>query len=247
MKRTSKATNLAKLRAFLRHAYRRGWITENLNEKITTFQAVYEEKEPYTEEQIEAILTESLRMSRGTHGYASKPKTFRLLLELMLETGMRAGDAVQYDPQYCLKGEKLWIYTYIPQKGRRKTKQSKPVEAFQTEKLKFAIDRCEWFSSKLPFSRGEFENESYLANEVYARMQAIGDRCGVSDCRPHRLRDTFSVRCLLRGMNTSDLSRLLAHSSVVITEKYYARWVTDRKRRLERLVCEFLDHMPLVD
>lgn len=130
---------------------------------------------------------------------------------------------------------------------RRKTKQAKPVEAFLTEKLKFTIDHCEWLSSKLPFSWGEFENESYLANEVYARMQAIGDRCGVSDCRPHRLRDTFSVRCLLRGMNTSDLSRLLAHSSVVITEKYYARWVTDRKRRLERLVCEFLGHMPLVN
>jgi integrase len=105
---------LAKLRAFLKHAYRRGWIADNLNEKITTFQAVYEEKEPYTEEQIEAILAESLRMSRGTQDYASRPKTFRLLLELMLETGMRVGDAVQCEYQYCLKGEKLWNYTYIP-------------------------------------------------------------------------------------------------------------------------------------
>jgi hypothetical protein len=30
-------------------------------------------------------------------------------------------------------------------------------------------------------------------------MQSIGGRCGVDDCRPHRLRDTFAVRALFAG------------------------------------------------
>jgi integrase len=71
-------------------------------------------------------------------------------------------------------------------------------------------------------------------------MQTIGKRCGVDDCRPHRLRDTFAVRALLHGMSLEDVSRLLGHSSVKVTELYYAKWVAARKVRLERLVAQSL-------
>ena len=69
-------------------------------------------------------------------------------------------------------------------------------------------------------------------------MQGIGERAQVADCRPHRLRDTFAVRALLRGMQLEDVSRLLGHSSVKVTETYYAKWISSRKRRLERIVTE---------
>ena len=71
-------------------------------------------------------------------------------------------------------------------------------------------------------------------------MQTIGDRARVPDCRPHRLRDTFAVRALIRGMQLEDISRLLGHASVKVTETYYAKWIGTRKRRLERLVAEAL-------
>lgn len=54
------------------------------------------------------------------------------------------------------------------------------------------------------------------------------------------LRDTFAVRKLLSGMAIEDLSRLLGHSSVKITEQYYAKWIRARKTRLERIVAEML-------
>src|SRR5450432_3015099 len=63
---------------------------------------------------------------------------------------------------------------------------------------------------------------------------------GFSDCRPHRLRDTFAVRRLLAGFQLEDVSRLLGHSSVKVTEAYYAKWVPSRKLRLERLLAESL-------
>ena len=69
-------------------------------------------------------------------------------------------------------------------------------------------------------------------------MQTLGARRGVSDCSPHRLRDTLSVRKLLAGFELEDVSRLLGHSSVKVTEAYYAKWVSARKLRLERLVAE---------
>jgi len=124
---TSKATAVAKLRCFLRTAYRRDWISQSLVDKVTPHRAVYEQKEPYSDEEVEKILAEALNLNGGTHGYAKHPKTFRLLLELMLETGMRVGDAIRFEPAAPVKGEHLWIYTFVPQK-KKKIDQPKPME-----------------------------------------------------------------------------------------------------------------------
>jgi len=236
---TSKSTVVAKLRCFLRDALRREWIAEPLAERVRAHRAVYDQKEPYSDEEVDKILGEALRLNGGTHGYARHPRTFRLLLELMLETGMRVGDAIRYTPVHVAKGDHLWIYTYLPQKQKR-TEKPKPIEAYLSRRLKQAIDECEWLSPKLPFHYGSSKNPSYLANEVYERMKALGARCGVSDCRPHRLRDTFAVRKLLAGLQLEDVSRLLGHSSVKVTEAYYAKWISSRKLRLERVVAESL-------
>ncbi|MBL0158793.1 MAG: site-specific integrase [Bryobacterales bacterium] len=239
LKDTSKSTAVAKLRCFLRDAFRRGWITESLVDRVTAHRAVYEQKEPYSDEEVERILDEALKLTGGTHGYAKHPKTFRLLLELMLETGMRVGDSIRFDPALATQGEHLWIYTYQPQKHKR-TEKPRVLEAYISDRLKQAIDACEWLSTKLPFHYGSSKNPAYLANEVYERMKTVGPRCEVADCRPHRLRDTFAVRKLLAGFQLEDVARLLGHSSVKVTEAYYAKWVRSRRLRLERLVAESL-------
>ena len=239
MRTTTKATTFAKIRCFLRAAFRRGWIKEALVDKVTTVKAVYEQKEPYTDEEVMAILEHAAKLDGGTHGYAKQPGTFRLLLELMLATGLRVGDAVSFDPRTLTKGDTLWIYTYRPQKQRR-TEKPKLLEAYLTDELKKRIDECNWLSAKGPFWYGTGGDPTPLAQAVYERMQGIGERAEIVDCRPHRLRDTFAVRALLRGMQLEDVSRLLGHASVKVTETYYAKWIATRKRRLERLVAEAL-------
>jgi integrase len=106
--------------------------------------------------------------------------------------------------------------------------------------MKKRIDECKWLSTKGPFWYGAGRDPKPLAQAVYERMQNIGGRAEIAGCRPHRLRDTFAVRALLRGMQLEDVSRLLGHSSVKLTETYYAKWIGARKRRLERLVAEAL-------
>jgi site-specific recombinase XerD len=239
MASTSRSTADAKIRCFLRMAYRRDWIKQSLVHKVTPVRAVYDQKEPYTDEQVKTILENALLFNGGTHGFAAKPATFRLLLELMVETGMRVGDAVCFDPRKAVKGESLWIYSFMPQKKRR-TEKPKAVEAYLTEDLKARIDQCDWLSKRGPFWYGNGDDPTPLAQAVYERMQALGARAGLADCRPHRLRDTFAVRKLLSGMHLEDVSRLLGHSSVKVTETYYAKWVSARKLRLERLVTESL-------
>lgn len=236
---TSKSTVVAKLRCFLREAFRRGWISEPLVDRVTPHRAVYAQKEPYTDEEVAEILDQASQLTGGTHGYARHPNTFRLLLELMLVTGLRVGDAVCFDPRALTKGETLWVYTYQPQKQKR-TEKPKLVEAYIPDEMKKKIVDCVWLSKRGPFWYGAANDPTPVAQAVYERMQGIGARAGIGDCRPHRLRDTFAVRALLRGMQLEDLSRLLGHSSVKVTEAYYAKWVAARKVRLERLVAESL-------
>jgi integrase len=58
----------------------------------------------------------------------------------------------------------------------------------------------------------------------------------VSHGHPHQFRDTFAVRLLNSGVPLQDVSVLLGHSSVKITEKHYAPWVEERQTRLDELV-----------
>ena len=239
LRSTTRSTIVAKVKFFLREAYRRGWTEHALHEKVRSVRPVYEAKQPYTDDEIRRILAAADRMNGGRTGYASQPHTFRLLIELMLETGLRVSDAVRFDPRRCTRGDHLWIYSFAPTK-QKKSSTPRTAEVFLSDHLHDAIAHAPWFSSRYPFAWRAFGGATPLEHEVYERMQAIGERCGVEDCRPHRLRDTFAVRMLLRGVALENVSRLLGHSSIGITEKYYAPWVPARQRRLEGLVREAL-------
>jgi site-specific recombinase XerD len=50
------------------------------------------------------------------------------------------------------------------------------------------------------------------------------------------LRDTFAVEMLQAGVSLEQVSILLGHSSVKITEKHYSPWVRARQEQLEKSV-----------
>jgi integrase len=55
-------------------------------------------------------------------------------------------------------------------------------------------------------------------------------------CHPHMFRDTFAVEMLLAGVPIDQVSILLGHASVKITEKHYSSWVKARQiRSMQRL------------
>ena len=56
---------------------------------------------------------------------------------------------------------------------------------------------------------------------------------GIEAGHAHRFRDTFAVELLLQGVDLQDVSILLGHSSMKITEKHYAPWVKARQERLK--------------
>jgi integrase/recombinase XerD len=52
----------------------------------------------------------------------------------------------------------------------------------------------------------------------------------------HRLRDTFAVDLLEKGIPMEDVSKLLGHGSIKTTERSYAKWVKGRQDRLDSLL-----------
>jgi integrase len=68
------------------------------------------------------------------------------------------------------------------------------------------------------------ENPSweYTANYVQLTWGRNRKRLGLKDVRMHDLRRTFGYNLIKQGRSIYEVSKLLGHSSVVTTEKYYA-------------------------
>lgn len=212
---STRAQAIVRLRAFLRAAWRHEWIKKPLGEQLTKFSASPIQKQPFTDAEVERLLA------------AAQPVSFRLLLELMLETGMRVSDAVRFDPSRLQQTGLLWRYNFEQHKRRRG--RSAPAEVYISDRLKQEISAARWLpSGKRPGQR------------VWTLMAALGRRCNVANPGPHRLRHTFAVRMLRRGVPMGDVSRLLGHSSLKITEAHYAAWVPERSARLASIVAQAL-------
>jgi integrase/recombinase XerD len=69
----------------------------------------------------------------------------------------------------------------------------------------------------------DLKNEDAIAGELGAPMRF----------HSHMLRDTFAVQLLIAGMKLQDVSRLLTHASIRITEGHYAKWSKERRDKLE--------------
>ena len=70
----------------------------------------------------------------------------------------------------------------------------------------------------------------------WCTLKTIFKAAGLPDVHPHMLRDTFAVEMLLAGVPMDQVSMLLGHSSVKISEKHYLPWVKARQEQLEASV-----------
>ncbi len=238
LKPGSRRVAMATMKCFFRDAFRKKWLTVHVAEMMPRTKSEFEQKQPYEPDEIKRLMAGAKESRRGSHPYNKYAEMFCLLLELMLETGMRLSDAILYDPGTVRKGKYFRCYTFEPDK-QNKTAQKKRLTVYLTEELTTAIDNCQWASEKLPFYCGPWSRI-----EAHGTMKMIGFRQNIKDCHPHRLRHTFAVRKLLAGVPIEEVSRLLGHSSVKITEQYYAAWTTSRQDLLESRLFQSLQVSP---
>ena len=178
---------------------------------------------PYDQDQQIRILAACDRYP-DSYGRVGQPNAKRLhaLVLLLRYSGLRIGDATSC-PVERLQGDRLLL---------RMHKTGQPVYVklpdFVVEALNSIPRSSEsyWFWSGV----GKVDNNTETWRRKLKRLFAVA---GIKDAHPHRFRDTFSVELLNAGVPIEQVSVLLGHSSVRITEQHYAPWVKSRQEKLD--------------
>ena len=211
---------LEELRAFFRFCHDSGWIPQNPARKLKPQKNDDPPREPFSEDEVQRIVSACDQYPRAG---AADPQRLRALVDLLLETGLRLGDAVRLRRDSIVNGV-LCIRT---------TKTGTPVSIPLSEWLVNELQAVQGTNNDYFFWSGQGKLKSSVGNWQRAlkrlfRLAGIPSGCG------HRLRHTVAKRYLNAGVPPERLAMLLGHKSPAITLKYYAHWVSERQEELNK-------------
>lgn len=218
---TSAVKRLEYLRGFLRFCEESEWIQRNPAKAIKPPKVTRKPTMPFEDAELKRALSAADRLKDwGTFG----PK-LRTMLLLLRHSGLRIQDAACLE-RSRLKDDKLFLYTQ---------KTGTPVYCPLPPDVVEALDNQENDQPEYFFWDGKSERETTVKswNRVFQKLFASCDPPIVGGY-PHRFRDTFAISLLLRGAELSNVSILLGHSSIRVTERHYSPWVKARQEQLEQ-------------
>ncbi|HUA97362.1 MAG TPA: tyrosine-type recombinase/integrase [Terracidiphilus sp.] len=159
----------------------------------------------------------------------------RAMTVLMRWSGLRIRDAIILE-RHRLHGDSLLLY---------QAKTGTPVYVPLPPHVVGALESLPPGPKPNPryfFWSGNGKPKSAVANwqRAYRRLFELANirrpDGELKRCHPHMFRDTFAVEMLLAGVPIDQVSLLLGHASVKITEKSYAPFVKARQLQLQESV-----------
>lgn len=153
------------------------------------------------------------------------PKLLALTL-LMRRAGLRISDAVTFRRNRLMADGSLFLYM---------SKTNEPVSVPVHPELRQALEAVQPNAAGYYFWSGESEIATATDN-WRGRLGQVFKRAAIEGGHPHRFRDTFAVDLLLRGVPLDQVSILLGHSSVKVTERYYLAFVAARREQISNSV-----------
>lgn len=171
---------------------------------------------PYSKEEIERILwaTHSVREIHPKMPQGSEKK-LRTMILLVLHSGVRISDAVLLHRDR-IKNGKLFL---------RQAKTKHPVWVPLPKTVLSALLDCDEGNSHY-FYNGIGKPKTAIT-EWQARLKNVYTIAGIVEegYKSHRLRDTFAVNLLEKGVSLETVSMLLGHQSIAITQRHYNPWI----------------------
>ncbi len=192
----------------------------------------------FTAEEYTKIIDATYRLDAyddKTYDVEKRGIRIRALTELMRWSGLRIRDAVTLECSR-LTGSKLMLYQAktgvpvfvpLPPEGAA-LRRSIPPGLKPNPRYFF------WSGNGLP--------KTFVSNwqRAYRRLFQVANLTmpdgSIKRAHCHMFRDTFAVEMLLAGVPIDQVSILLGHASVRITEKHYSPWVRARQDQLEKSV-----------
>lgn len=225
-----------RLIGFFWFCVRAGWLAANPTQGLGKIAVENVPTDYFPREEFEKILdaTYLYRENRWEQGDSNGIR-LRALTLLMRWSGLRIRDAITLE-RSRLVGDSLLLY-----QAKTRTPVYVPLPPEVAEALR-ALPPGLRPNPRYFFWSGNGDPKSAVADaqRSYRRLFDLADLKKPDGtrkrCFPHMFRDTFAVEMLLAGVPLEQVSILLGHKSVKITERHYAPWVKARQEQLEQNV-----------
>jgi integrase/recombinase XerD len=222
-----------RLTGFFWFCIRANWLTSNPTNNLGRISVTQAPTDYFTREEYEKLVdaTYLYRENRGETIGGSNGARLRTLLMLMRSSGLRIRDAITLE-RTRLINDNLLLY-----QAKTGTPVYVPLPPQVTQALRSVPDGAKpnpryffWSGNGLPKTAvADWQRSFRRLFKLAGLEQPDGS---AKRCFPHMLRDTFAVEMLLAGVPIDQVSMLLGHSSVKITEKHYSPWVKARQDQL---------------
>ncbi len=211
------------LKTFFRFVHDSGWVNDNPARKLKNSKIEHCPTLPFERDEVVRILAASevyrVECGRGDAEYSRK---LRVLVLLLRYSGLRIRDAVLLSRDRIREG-KLLLYT---------TKTGTPVYCPLPDVVVNALDAASRPGSPYYFWSGESKPKSAVG-DWQRSLAKLFKLAKVPVAHAHRFRDTFAVESLLANIPMEQVSALLGHQSLRVTERHYVPWVRARQEQLE--------------
>lgn len=242
MGKTTAGRHLEKVKAFFKYCQKMGWIKASPAYGIKAIKPDETETLPLLGGRYEQVLAATYKYDPDMRPDDRYGEELRALIELMRWSGLRISDALVVAKER-IAGNRFTLRTV---KNGTKLTVILPdhvVAALRALPERLTIDPRYFFwsgKSEIKSLTGQWQRKLGRLNKYLSMVDYEGRPL---QFHSHQLRDTFAVEHLLAGTSMQDLSRMLGHKSVRVTEKYYAPWVPERQAQLEEKMTEALKKM----
>jgi integrase/recombinase XerD len=159
----------------------------------------------------------------------------RALFQLMRWSGLAIRDAVTLERAEIKHDAAKCVYRIVTARQKTGTDVSVPIPSDVAKELLAVANGNERYVFWTGEGTGETIAKTWANRYVRPIFEAAGIPCD-GHMLSHRLRDTFAVDLLQKGVPLEEVSKALGHTSIKTTERHYARWIKERQDRLDTLV-----------
>jgi integrase/recombinase XerD len=223
-KNYSARKKLEALRTFFRFAHESSWADSNPALLIKPTKVDDPPTLPYTQAEFRSVVEACGKYPRPDHPNERRGARLKALVLLLRYSGLRITDAVTLSKHQIEDGVlKL-----------RTAKTGTDVRVPLPPRAVAALDA-------LPTTGGYYfwsghGTKKSCVGDYQRSFKKLYKLAGVQNGHAHRWRDTFAVELLLSGMPIEQVSLLLGHQSIAVTERHYSPFVKARQEQLEASV-----------
>jgi site-specific recombinase XerD len=208
----------------------------------------------HSDSQLREILAATCRMDDDRYMLRVTPlygRDLRAMFLLQRWTGIRIIDAITL-PHTALRFDPATGRTLLTLVTKKTGKQIKdrPLPVEVVEALNAIPRRQEhvrpgyyFWSEGMDIDNATIQWTTRIREKLNPYLSLTDEDGQPMTFRSHMLRDTFAVELLLKDVSIEEVSKLLTHDSIQMTEKYYAPWVKKRREKLHDTMVAAMERM----